>query len=359
MTKLQTTYRVHSPTKAAWDAMMSACRQATSSICLEQYVLDPDNIGQAFVDIFVDKAKEGVRVQLILDWWGSKTLRHHAMYRQLVDAGVHVLFYRPYSISWIWSKDRFFPRDHRKLVIIDDHTVFVGGVCMYDKITNWQDSMVQVEGACVEQFTHLFSQMQQKITNKEQQVSAHPDFNNDKDYSVYANAPDSNENHLTKTLMKHIAKANTSIELATPYFVPSNQLLAVLMDACKRGVKVDILLSKYSKFAPYAVGKYLAGRLLKAGIRISYYDPCMLHLKAVLVDDRWVAIGSCNLDGLSIYQNQEVMLTSSHPAFIRDIKQLLHTHLSNTTPLTLTQWQTRPFIEKITAPILLIFRKYL
>ena len=121
---------------------------------------------------------------------------------------------------------------------------------------------------------------------------------------------------LQKSFLNQIRKATRSIQLATPYFSPSDTLVELLKAATKRGVKVEILLSEYSSYPTYVTGKKIAGELIRSAIHIYYYQPTMLHLKMMVIDEDWAAIGSCNLDGLSLYKNQEAMIVATNKDFV-------------------------------------------
>jgi len=250
MTDNDLQYQFHTDTTQAWDAMLHACSDAQTSIYLEEFILAPDTIGTAFVDVFIRKAQEGLTVKLILDWYGCKELKWSEQYQRLVDGGVEVAFFRPPSWKWLFKNPNLFPRDHRKLLIIDEHVTFVGGVCIYDDITHWRDTMVELSGSITQQFLHIFNRMWEKIEGDETTITAHPGFETHTGFSVYANAPDSDESHFTDALIEQMEGATNSIKLATPYFTPGSKLLPALEAALARGVKVEILLSNYSKYAP-------------------------------------------------------------------------------------------------------------
>lgn len=339
--------------------MLQACADARSSIRFEQYVLDPDTIGKRFIHMFIRKAHEGVSVQLLLDWYGSRALYASDEVKRMTDAGIHIRFFRPPSPAWLLRGPRLLPRDHRKMLMIDDRTTFIGGVCVYDATTDWRDTMIELSGTITQQCLHIFNQTWLKISQDECSIKAHPDFETDMHVSVYANAPDSDEHLFTDALIEKIYHATDHIILATPYFTPGRTLLPALTDALKRGVRLDIILSDQSKYAPYVVGKALCGTLIQQGACIYYYKPSMLHLKMMIIDHTWAAIGSCNLDGLSMHRNQEVMLTITCP----DVITTLHTHIkkdiSESSVFSYTDWKNRPLSQKISARLLSPFKSYL
>ena len=350
----------HTNTTDAWEAMLSACERATKSIHLEEYVLDPDTIGTRFCEVLKRQAFAGVKVHLLLDWWGCREFKASHLCRQLGDAGVSIRFFRAPSWRWIAQSPRFFPRDHRKILILDEDEAFIGGVCLYDKVKNWRDTMVQLSGGGIaKQLLHVFHQTWHKTSNEDSLHKAHPDFETDAHFSIYANAPDSDENQFSGWLIEHIEQAKQSIKLSTPYFTPGHQLMSAFLAALGRGVNIEIILSHYSKFAPYSYGKHCLGELIKAGAAIYYYQPIMLHLKMMLVDEQNAAIGSCNLDGLSLYRNQEVMLTSCDEAFTRELSSHFETDKTASARFSYADWESRPLHQKIAGYALQPFTMYL
>ncbi len=359
MTDSTPQYQFHTSTTDAWHAMLKACSDAKKSIYLEEYILSPDTIGTAFVDVLSRKAQEGLTVKLLLDWYGCRDLKKSEQYQRLLDSGVQVHFFRPPKWDWLMKSPRLFPRDHRKLLILDDAITFVGGVCIYDNITHWRDTMVELSGSITEQFLHTFHRMWQKVEGDERDITANPSFETSSGFSVYANAPDSNENHFVDKLIDRIKSAKHSIKLTSPYFTPGEKLLPVMQDALSRNVKLEILLSNYSKYLPYVVGKMQCGRLIEHGAHIYYYEPTMLHLKMMIIDSEWSAIGSCNLDGLSIHHNQEVMLVSVYPEFTASLDKHFEVDKSSSVRFSYADWQARPVSQKIAGCVLLPFRHYL
>lgn len=338
--------------------MLSACEGAQQRILIEEYVFDPDEIGARFAEVLMQKASEGLEVKLLLDWWGSKELSVSSMLTKMKKAGVEVRFFRPPGLQWL--RNGIFPRDHRKLLVIDSSNSFIGGVCVYDRILNWRDTMVSIwDSGLSEQLEYVFYQTWRKGENDVARVNVHPVFETNEDYTIYANAPDALERPFTSALLSRIDAAKKSIKLTTPYFTPSAWFKPALKRAALRGVNVEIILSKYSKYATYVVGKYLAGELSECGVKIYYYQPSMLHLKMMVVDNEWGAIGSFNLDGLSARHNYEVMLATQDSAFIQELESHFHDDLSLSKLMTKNEWLTRPSSEKIFGAALTPFSKIL
>lgn len=330
--------------------MLKSISEAKESVDLEEFILEQGDIGEEFLSLLEKRCNEGIKIRLLLDWWGCKKFARSERCAELIAKGLDIRFFRPPEWNWLTSSPRLLPRDHRKILIIDKQTSYIGGVCIYDDITNWRDTMLELTEPLTQQLNHIFENTWDKTDpNKdESQIKAHPNFETVENFSVFANAPDSSEHHFTDLLIDTIYNSNESVRLVTPYFTPGKRLLPALHDALNRGVKVEILLSDYSKYAPYVVGKRICGELIQNGAYIYYYKPTMLHLKMMLIDDKWAAIGSCNLDGLSIHQNQEAMLVSHDAKFIDELQSHFDIDKSKSARFTLADWKARPITQKLT-----------
>ncbi len=353
-------YNFHTSTTTSWEAMLNACEQATTSIHLEEYVLDPDRIGTRFIECFIRKAREGVSVKLLLDGWGSKDTSESSLLDKMKDANIDVNFYNPATVGKLLSGNAL-PRDHRKLLLIDKTKAFIGGVCLYDNIREWRDTMIEIEGDTVDEIAELMHDTWLRAKGQEIPLKKvyHHDNVDDVVTSIYAHTPTTDDKVFFHTLLQKINQAKHSVYITTPYFTPCNQLYPALQEAAKRGVEVKAILSDYSKYAPYVVGKYQAGDLIRDGVQIYYYKPCMYHLKMMIIDSKWAAIGSYNMDGLSKYHNEEVMLVTKNRKLINTLSQHLEIDLQHSQEFSLSDWKARPLIEKIAGYGLYPLRKYL
>ncbi|WP_417450080.1 phospholipase D-like domain-containing protein [Kordiimonas sp.] len=351
-------YRFHHTVTGAWRAMLGACKEAKTSIDLEEFIMLPDEIGRRFTDTLCASAERGVRVRLLLDWWGSREMKSSSQLRRLKESGVAVSFYRPPSLKTL-APVKFFPRNHRKVLIVDKQTAFAGGVCIFDNIRDWRDSMVEFNGDVTDQLLTLFNTTWNFVNDGTPIEEKGIDFSGERPYAIIANAPHTRNTDFTKAFRRQLKNAQQRVRLCTPYFSPIGEVLDPLFDLLDRGVELELILSDYSKYAPYVVGKKLCGQLIERGAQIYYYEPSMLHLKQVIIDDSWGAIGSFNLDGLSIRQNEEVMITTGDHDFVAELQTQFEKDRAQSVPFSLEHWRNRPLSEKITGTLLKPFRHYL
>jgi len=350
--------KYYSPSTIALDEMLEACTQAKHSIQVEEFVLIEDEVGEKFINVFEERAKAGIGVQLLLDGWGSKELLNSQRLKKMKKAGVKVAFYRPFK--W-WKPWEILPRDHRKIFIIDEESAFIGGVCLYDEVKYWHDMMVKVSLPLAAQFTYIFSQSWKQIEQLgEIEISSHPEFETNDSLSIYANSPETEDHDFTDKLLEKIDSSQQSIQLVSPYFTPSRKVIRALKKALNRGIDVKIFLSnKLDKAPPYYVAKQLSGTLINMGAKIYYYQPNVIHLKAMVIDDSWAAMGSCNLDGLSIHHNREAMLIGTEHSFVERILEEFSIVQNDSLRFSYEDWQARPISQIILGNLLKPLRNYL
>ncbi len=343
----------------AWDAMLDAAYSAKKSLKIEQYAIDPDDIGTKFVKCFIDKAKEGLDVQLLIDGWGCYNLTKSELYTQMIDAGVKVTIFRPVNFKRL-ATFSVLPRNHRKMHVYDDEVVFVGGICLYDEIRDWRDTMLEVyDEHIVQQCLAVFSDTCDRADDNMTYGDMPYHKDDEHDMTIYANAPTVKKQRFTHVLHQMIDNAQEHIVLTTPYFAPDDELMSSIKAAAARGIKVDILVSDYAKIGPYTVSKKIARTLIECGTNIYYYTQNMLHLKMMIIDRKWAAIGSCNLDGLSIRQNEEIMLATSRESVVEELFTHYQADLQGCKPFTIADWHNRTIKEKFVGAVCYPFRHYL
>ncbi len=283
----------------SWEAMLGAMMSARESIYMEMYIFSDDMSEYNFFSVLERKAKEGVRVRIILDSFGSLSLSNDSVAR-LRASGAEVIFL-----------SKFLHRLHRKILIIDERVAFLGGVNIHKSAQMWTDLMVRIEGKIVERVVRLFARdyvnaggHDIEIAIKNKKVFFHKTQT-----WVVSHSPLKNKFGLKTAYKKHINEAKTRITLVTPYFMPKRWLLAHLHQAILRGVEVNILVPKSVEESFYDIMNkanyfymYRAGKL---GVNF-YLEPFMNHAKLMIVDGREAIVGSQNLDFLSFELNSEI-----------------------------------------------------
>jgi cardiolipin synthase len=283
-------------------------------------------------------------------------------------AGVEIVQYRP--LRW-YDLDRLNKRDHRKLLIVDGAVGFTGGVGIADKWLghaqdpdHWRDSHFKVEGPVVAQLQAAF--MDNWVETRGEVLDGPGYFPpiEPKGASV-AQALYSSPVDGTRTIrlmyLLAIASAERSIRIANSYFVPDSLAVAMLVAARRRGVEVEILVPGPVLDAQVVrrASRAMWGPLLQAGVRIYEYQPTMYHTKVMVVDDRWVSVGSTNFDDRSFRLNEEANLNVLDPEFGRQQAEVLAEDRSHSRRITLEEWRHRSLWERMQERVARTFRSQL
>lgn len=295
----QTNYRFYTTTFDAWQVMLADCEKAKHSIYFEQYILSDDEWGNKFLNLFLKKAKEGLRITLIFDFMGSMDIRHSPIVKAIRENGGTVKFYRPLNLKNLFFPKTWFPRTHLKCMIIDEEIGYLGSGCVAKRMETWRDTYMRFTGNIVHEMMYEFS-----IKGKPLKQS-HKKFEMD-GFNFQINKPKLFSNPVYKDLLKNINKAEDYIYIVTPYFIAPRRLSLDLIKAAKRGVKIvimsskvtDVMLADLAARADYK--KYL-----NAGMHLHLFEPTILHSKYAIIDGKWATMGSTNIDYLSLHQNRE------------------------------------------------------
>src|SRR5437879_623605 len=295
-------------------AMLTAIRSAKRSINFETYNLVDGEVAKEFTEALADAAQRGVKVNAVLDAQGTKKMGRENLQR-LRTAGIEVV---KYHRSFFPDPRRYNNRTHRKLLIVDGRIAFIGGAGIADLWTgnadspkHWRDNHYRVTGPVVAQLQASF------ISNwlKTRGTVLHGD-----DYfpplettgSSLAQAIRSGAHYENLDLMYllGVASAQKTLRIENAYFLPDDLVRKELVAAAKRGVKIEILVpgKKIDQKLVRAASKRHWPELLNAGIKIYEYEPTMVHVKLMIVDDTVSSVGSGNFDNRSIRLNDEANL---------------------------------------------------
>jgi len=344
---------------ATYAAMFAAIRKARDHINLESYIIEDDAMGQQFADLLLEQGR-GVQVNVIYDSVGAFNTPK-AFFDRLTSGGVAVLEFNPINplsakAQWLVNN-----RDHRKLLVVDGHTAFIGGInisCVYSSgsatrlrgkatgnIAAWRDTDLQVEGPVVGELQKLFIETWEKQHGKPLADKAYfPALKvQGKDIvRAIGSTPDAPYSLIYVTLMSAIGNAEKHVYLTNAYFVPDPQLLEALADAARRGVDVKLILPSHSDSdVVFHAGRshYLA--LLKAGVRIYERQGALLHSKTALIDGVWSCVGSSNLDWRSFLDNDEINVVVLGREFGQQMQAMFAKDLDASVAIDPATWEGR------------------
>ena len=295
-------------------AMLSAIRSAKHSINFEDYWFSNGQIGREFTEALAERARAGVKVSAILDALGTYKMGGENLAR-LREAGVEAVKY--HSIFWLDPR-RYNHRTHRKLLIVDGEIAFVGGVGIADEWTgnadspqHFRDNHYQVAGPVVAQLQAIFMANWLKTGgNVLHGADYFPPLASTGPYLAQALRSSAGNANLDLMYLLAIASAQKTLRIENPYFLPDDLTRKELVNAARRGVKVEIIVpgKLINKKIVRAASKRHWPELIKAGIKIYEYQPTMMHVKLIVVDDTFVSVGSGNFDNRSIQLNDEANL---------------------------------------------------
>ena len=295
-------------------AMLGAIRSAKHSISLETYVFQDGEIARQFTDALAERAQTGVKVNVILDAQGTQKMGRQNLER-LRNAGAEVAKY--HSVFWPDPR-RYNNRTHRKLLIIDGKIGFVGGVGIADLWTgnadspqHWRDNHYKVTGPVVAQLQATFATSWLKTRGQVLHGADYfPPLAPTGPYLAQAIRSGAHNENLDLMYLLAIASAQKTLRIENAYFLPDDLMRKELTEAAKRGVKVEVVVPGKKidqKLVRLASRRHWA-QLIRAGVRIFEYEPTMVHVKLMIVDDIFVSVGSGNFDNRSIRLNDEANL---------------------------------------------------
>jgi len=308
-------YRLYTTSQKAWDGMFKAMSLAKESIYMEMYIfLDDTQATHNFLGLLKDKARAGLEVVIIADAHGSATLREGAV-DELKAAGVEFIYFS----HWI-------KRTHRKILIIDNRVAFIGGVNIKEKIRHWRDLQIKIEGKVVLPLLQSFAYSYKMVGGKKETIlkySRLPLVKKIKSWITDNFVGGSKLYNLNFYYQEKIKNATSSIKIVTPYLLPPRWLLALLDDACRRGVNVEIIIPNDTDVKPLNKINYLnTCRLSAFGVKF-YLMPMMNHAKIMLIDDSEGVIGSQNMDVLSFNLNMEAGVFFQQKDLVADLKNII------------------------------------
>jgi len=347
-------------------AMFAAIDAARDAINLETCILEDDEIGRRFVDALIVKQRAGVQVNLIYDSVGTIGTPG-ALFQRLRDNGVRTLEFNPVNplvAKAGWDVNQ---RDHRKLLIVDGRTVFLGGINVSgvysggslrhraptrasDKVP-WRDTDLQIDGPVVAEFQKLFLATWAKQQGEPLAARAYfPPLSRQGDEVMRAigTSPDDAVSLIYVTLMSAIASAETEILLTNAYFVPDPQLVAALIAAAARGVNVRMVLPGRTDSAlVFHAGRSNYDELLQGGVKIYERLGALMHAKTAVVDGVWSTVGSTNLDWRSFLHNDEVDAVVLGSGFGGQMRGAFEADVAQSKAITLDGWRQRPLADRM------------
>jgi len=366
--------------KTIFDAVIGAER----IICLQFYIFKNDETGTALSKLLKQKSREGVKVYILYDHFGSFGTPR-SFWKDMKIAGIKIRASHPFK----WTAPfHYVHRDHRKLIVTDFKRAFTGGLNIANEYSGfhlrrrsrgWRDTGIMLEGPIVKELFETFKRSWYTLGGEKIGVQERNEgtpvkkqkgniAQNSSSVAECGGIPalpifvysGKGRRRMRSLLRYSIDHAKVTISLTTAYFIPSRRMIKALEKAVKRGVKVRLLVPGKSDVpaASYA-GRAFFARLLKAGIEIYTYMEEILHAKTYLFDQCWSIIGSTNLDYQSLMYNDEGNVGILDVRFASKMDKIFKEDLKHSTQIDQKGWHKRPFLEKIKEHFFALFRKRL
>ena len=291
-------------------------RQAKQSVHLEYFNFRNDSIASLLFDILREKRKEGVEVRAVFDGFGNDSnnqpLKKKHLEKLHADS-IEIYEFDPIRFPWI---NHIWPRDHRKIVVIDGRIAYTGGMNVADyyvvgseQVGEWRDMHCRIEGSAVNELQKIFVRFWKKLSKEN--LTDPKYFQGTKAGNKMVgivNREPHTSNEITRRFFVNVLdNAKDSLKIINPYFMPTNKVIKALKRCAERGVKMDILISaKYDEPLTPDIVMYNMKKLIKRGVNVWRYRPGFHHSKIMMVDGKFCTVGSTNLDARGLRYDYEV-----------------------------------------------------
>lgn len=342
----------------AFPRMLKAIRQAEHHIHLQSFIIGNDDVGREFMDAIASKARQGVRVRVMYDRFGSTHGRIGGLFRRYRNV--------PNMTLAGWTQSNIFRkqlhlnlRNHRKTLVADGRIAFTGGLNLNDYSRSngdtpaIQDYHYELRGPIVQEMQYSFLRDWHVMTEENPEELLTPAHFQQTPAAgnalvrVVNSGPSSDVRMAVDLFFNAVNAARKQVFIITPYFLPSEDLLRSLRMAALRGVWVSIVVPERSNhwYTTWA-GRAVYEDLLEAGVRIFERKPPFIHAKAMTVDDRLAIVGSANWDYRSLYSNYETCLAVYDSAFVTKQKLMMSMDLHNSNEIILQKFEKRPVLHR-------------
>ncbi len=324
-------------------------REAKKNIHILFYIVKNDRFSHAFFEALKEQALKGVKVRLLLDWFGSRSVPKNWI-AEAKEIGIDIVFcHRPYFPFYFFTLQK---RNHRKITIIDGRIGFLGGynigkeyIDLDPELSPWRDYHIRMEGKSVADLQQEFLLDWKRATNQEIRIDSMSFSDQAMTMEHYLYPSEGIE--AEAKLIQLIEKAQEKIIIGTPYFIPPAKLFSAIEIAQARGISVSILVPEKSDhpIVKEASFRYLR-KVLAGGGNVYQFQKGFFHAKVIVIDGNICDIGTANFDRRSILLNHEINCFIYDKVFISDVENALAEDIEHSTVLTLEELQkVRVFVR--------------
>ena len=331
-----------------FERIFEVIREAKHYLCINFFIVKNDTLGTRFQEALIERAKAGVKVYFLFDEIGSHKLPRRYL-KAMEAAGIEC---KSFGINrfW-WSRLQVNFRNHRKIVVSDGKTAFIGGLNVGDEYMGrdrrfgaWRDTHLKMRGPVVQAVQLVF--LEDWFWASDQMPELHWDTQLEDDDQIAAIIPTGPADPADSWQLVVAEAANSSrkrLWIASPYFVPDEGVLTALQAAAIRGVDVRILIPEradqllvwLSAFSYYE-------QSIPFGVKLFCYQKGFLHQKVMLIDSRLASVGTANLDNRSFRLNFEITAFSTDPGFVAEVEAMLLTDFSHARAAKVDEFTRKP-----------------
>jgi cardiolipin synthase len=324
-------------------------RQAKQSVHLEYFNFRNDSIASLLFDILREKRKEGVEVRAAFDGFGNDS-NNQPLKKEHLDKlhadSIDIYEFDPIRFPWV---NHIWPRDHRKIVIIDGCIAYTGGMNVADyyivgteQVGEWRDMHCRIEGSAVNELQKIFVRFWKKLAKEEltdpkyfQGTKA-----GNKMVGIANREPHTSNEIMRRFYVQALDNAKDSVKIINPYFVPTNKVIKALKRCAERGVKMDILISaRYDEPLTPDIVMYNMKKLIKRGVHVWRYRPGFHHSKIMTVDGKFCTVGSTNLDARGLRYDYEVNALIFDKQTTQELDQKFIEDTSKSDYISMEEWK--------------------
>ena len=369
MLSMWSSEKVCSDSQEFFDMVCESIDSAHQSVFVEMYIFRRDNLGARLLDSLKRAARRGVEVRVVVDGvgsssWSGEFLR--TLGRQRVAARVYhpmLRLWQAPSLSRLLSHvSRLNKRNHRKLIVVDQMTAFVGSCNVSDLHRRWRETSVRVGGAGVSElcdsFAVIWSRSSHPDISRPQLLRGRKFFRDLKNSAlVRVNCTRKLRQQHNAEIIYRIEQATSRVWVTTAYFVPNPGIVAALVAVAKAGRDVRLLLPGKNSVISCVSRMFYPG-LLRCGVQIYEYQPSMLHAKTLLTDG-WASVGTTNLNHRSLYHDLEVDISLTSRLALAGLEEQFIRDMAESQRITHERLRHRSLVEKISGYIAYPFRTFI
>ena len=342
---------------------------AKQFIFMEYFIIEKGIMWDSILEILEQKVTEGVEVRVMYDGFCSLSMLPYHYPEELEKRGITCRMFSPVKPVLSTHQNN---RDHRKIVVIDGHTAFTGGVNLGDEYINqkvrfghWKDTAIMLKGEAVKSFTLMFLQ-NWNIAERKQEIyekyvtpgeDRFPDSGSREGFVMpYGDSPLDHETVGKQVYIDILNRAETYVHMMTPYLILDQDMITALTYAAKRGVETIIIMPHIpDKIYAYLLARSYYEELLAAGVKIYEYTPGFVHAKVYVSDDREGEVGTINMDYRSFYLHFECAAYIYRNPVVHDMEKDFQETLKKCQNITIEDCRHYPGIKKFAGSVLRLF----